>query len=207
MKIENGVLIEFDVYCPHIVFPRTMTAISEKMYEYLGLTDDIESIEVEDGNPVYRSVNNCLIDSATGTLIMGCKNSVIPDDNTIKKIGKLAFDGCLALEKIEIPEGVTEIGYMAFAFTSIEGIVIPESVTEISPLCFALNPQLKTVTIKGKNTKIGKMAFATKGEVKKHNRPTLIPESKANNIKIIAPKDSLAFEYAKEYEIQFEELK
>ena len=207
MRIENGVLIEIDVDCPHIVFPRTMTAISEKMYEYLGLTDEIESIEVEEGNPVYRSVNNCLIESATGTLILGCKNSVIPADNTIKKIGKLAFNGCQALKNIQIPEGVTELGYIAFAFTSIEEIVIPQSVTEISPLCFALNPQLKTVTIKGKNTKIGKMAFATKGEVQKHDRPTLIPESKANNIKIIAPKDSTAFEYAKEYEIEFEELK
>lgn len=207
MKIENGVLIEIDVNCPHIVFPRTMTAISDKMYEYLGLTDEIESIEVEEGNPFYRSVNNCLIESATGTLIMGCKNSVIPKDNTIKKIGKLAFDGCQSLKKIEIPEGVTEIGYMAFAFTSIKEIVIPESVTEISPLCFALNSQLKTVTIKGKNTKIGKMAFATKGEIEKHNKPPRIPESIANDIKIIALKDSTAFEYAKEYEIEFEELK
>lgn len=198
---------DFDVNCPHIVFPRTMTAISDKMYEYLCLTDEIERIEVEEGNPVFRSVNNCLIESATGTLIMGCKNSIIPDDNTIKKIGKMAFDGCLALKEIKIPQGVTEIGYMAFAFTSIEEIVIPESVTEISPLCFVLNPQLKTVIINGKNTKIGKMAFATKGEVKKHNRPTLIPESKANNIKIIAPNNSTAYEYAKEYEIEFEELK
>lgn len=126
-------------FAPHIVFPRTMTAISDKMYEYLCLTDEIESIEVEEGNPVFRSVNNCLIESATGTLIMGCKNSIIPDDNTIKKIGK--------------------------------------------------------------------MAFATKGEVKKHNRPMLIPEPRANNVKIIAPKNSTAYEYAKKYEIEFEELK
>lgn len=207
MIIEDGILLDLNELCPNLVFPRHMTAISDDMYESIFLTDEIETITVEEGNPVYHSAGNCLIETATCTVVLGCKNSVIPIDGSVKKIGDMAFNACTQLKNIEIPEGITRIGYLTFGFTGLEEIVIPESVNEIGAMCFALNQQLKRIVIKGENVSFGKMAFATKNEVKKYNRPMLIPENKANSFTIIAPKNSTAFEYAKEYEIEFEEIK
>ncbi|MBQ1175552.1 MAG: leucine-rich repeat protein, partial [Treponema sp.] len=75
----------------------------------------LESITVAPGNEVYRSSGDCLIETASGTLIAGCKNSQIPDDGSVRVIGKLAFATHTGLTELEIPEGVEEIGYGAFA--------------------------------------------------------------------------------------------
>ena len=69
----------------------------------------LASITVDEKNPVYHSAGNCLIETASKTLIAGCKNSIIPDDNSVTKIGFSAFDGCSGLTSISIPSGVTDI--------------------------------------------------------------------------------------------------
>ena len=60
------------------------------------------AIKVEEGNPVYDSRNNCnaIIETATNTLILGCKNTIIP--NTVTSIGTEAFLTCLGLNTITI---------------------------------------------------------------------------------------------------------
>ena len=59
MKIEDGVLKDIDeLVCPHLVFPENMTDIADEFYMSLGITDDIETIEVEEGNPFYHSAGN-----------------------------------------------------------------------------------------------------------------------------------------------------
>ena len=79
-------------------------------YECTGL----ESISVADGNTVYDSRNGCnaLIETASNTLIQGCKNTVIP--NTVTTIGDRAFFLCRMLLGIDIPASVTSIGDEAF---------------------------------------------------------------------------------------------
>lgn len=149
MKIENSVLKYIDeLNCPHLVFPKDMTDIDDEFYMALGITDDIETIEVEEGNPYYHSAGNCLIETQTKTLVLGCKNSVIPDDGSVTKIGKCAFNGCQALKRIEIPESVTELGYMSFAYTGLEEVVIPEDLAEIAPHSFSLNRYLEKIVVK-----------------------------------------------------------
>ena len=67
----------------------------------------LEKIAVESGNSCYDSRDNCnsIIDTETNTLIVGCKNSVIP--NSVTSIGGYAFAYCCGLVKItslaEIP--------------------------------------------------------------------------------------------------------
>lgn len=149
MKIENGVLKYIDeLNCPHLVFPEDMTDIADEFYMSLGETDDIETIEVEAGNPYYHSAGNCLIETATRTLVLGCKNSVIPDDGSVTKIGKFAFNGCQELKRIEIPDCVTELGYMSFAYTGLEEVVIPEDLAEIAPHSLSLNRYLERIIVK-----------------------------------------------------------
>ncbi len=74
----------------------------------------LEEITVEEGNPVYHASQNCLIKTQTRELIRGCRNSVIPSDGSVIKIGMRAFDGCEGLTKIDIPKSVTAVGAVAF---------------------------------------------------------------------------------------------
>ena len=55
------------------------------------------SIEVNSGNKVYDSRNNCnaIIETATNKLILGCKSTIIP--NSVTSIGYYAFYGCINL--------------------------------------------------------------------------------------------------------------
>ena len=95
----------------------------------------LTSITVAEGNPTYYSVNNCLIERGTNTLLRGCKNSIIP--NTVTTIGEYAFSSCYDLTSIDIPNSVTTIGEWAFydcsGLTSIE---IPDSVITIDQFAF-----------------------------------------------------------------------
>ena len=93
-----------------------------------GLTDII----VEEGNTKYYSVGNCLIETATKTLVAGCKTSVIPTDGSVTNIGKSAFNGRNNLTNIIIPDSVTNIGEEAFEnCNDLTSITIPDSVTNI----------------------------------------------------------------------------
>ena len=74
----------------------------------------LESISVESGNTKYDSRNNCnaIIETATNTLIYGCKNTIIP--YSVTTIGYSAFYGCSGLTSVTIPNSVTSISDYAF---------------------------------------------------------------------------------------------
>lgn len=97
---------------------------------------DIVSIDVDPRNSRYESPagSNVLIDKESGTLIVGCKNSVIPKG--VKQIGESAFAECWGLERIVIPEGVERIGSNAFRNCRNAEITIPASVKEIGQAAF-----------------------------------------------------------------------
>ncbi len=76
--------------------------------------DSLESINVDSGNTRYHSVNNCIIEIATKTLISGCKSSVIPKDGSVTRIAGEAFLYCRNLTSITIPDCITSIDDYAF---------------------------------------------------------------------------------------------
>ncbi len=126
-----------------ITIPDSVTSIGQLAFlECSGL----ESITVTEGNTKYRSENNCLIEKETNTLILGCKNSVIP--NGVTSIGELAFIRCSGLTSITIPDSVTSIGDEAFSWCSgLTSITIPDSVISIGRFAFDFCYNLESVIV------------------------------------------------------------
>ena len=93
----------------------------------------LEQITVASSNTYYDSRENCnaVIISSTNELIIGCKNTNIP--NSVTSIGDGVFYGCSTLTSIAIPNSVISIGEEAFyGCTGLTGtLVIPNSVISI----------------------------------------------------------------------------
>ena len=162
-----------------IVIPNSVTSIGESAFANSGLTSilipnsvvnigiyafmycsELTSIIVEEGNTRYDSRNNCnaFIETATNTLIRGCKNTKIPGGVT--SIGSSAFEDCYALTNIEIPNSVTSIGDFAFdGCVKLADVTIPNSVTSIGECAFQNCSGLKSVVIPNSVTSIGIWAF------------------------------------------------
>ena len=106
--------------------------------EKIGITPfqgtNLSAISVEEGNPVYKSDQNCIIRKADNVLIAGCKTSVIPA--YVKRIGPYAFQGC-SFTSIVIPEGVEKIGSNAFISSQLTEITLPNTLTTIEAGAFS----------------------------------------------------------------------
>ena len=163
-----------------INIPNSVTAIGNNVFESC---NELSCLVVESGNPIYDSRNNCnaIIETADNTLIVGCKNTIIPNSvttignfafcycwgltsiiipNSVTVIGKCAFEGCIGLTSVEIGNSVTSIG--RYAFYSCQGLTsinIPNSVTSIGNYAFFWCTGLTSIVIPNSVTSIGNEAF------------------------------------------------
>ena len=140
-----------------ITIPNSVTSIVGNIF--YGCSS-LSSITVDSSNTVYDSRNNCnaIIETATNTLISGCKNTIIP--NTVTSIGGGAFANCIGLTNITIPDSVTSIGDGAFQqCNSLSSISIPNSVASIGASAFNGCTSLTSVTIGSGVTSIDNNAF------------------------------------------------
>ena len=155
------------VGCKNSIIPNSVTRIGDSAFEYCsGLTEltlpnsvasigdsafyvcrGLEKITVESGNSCYDSRDNCnsIIDKKTNTLIVGCKNSIIP--NSVTSIGSGAFAYCSGLTELTLPNSVTSIGYAAFRGCSgLTELTLPNSITSIGDYAFADCSGLSKIT-------------------------------------------------------------
>ena len=96
-----------------ITIPASVLEIVDNPFENCAA---LESITVEAGNSVFASPDGCnaiIKTSAPTTLLVGCKNTVIPA--TLEFIGKKAFKDCTGLTSITLPESVSYIYSDAFS--------------------------------------------------------------------------------------------
>ncbi len=97
---------------------------------------NVKSLTVDEKNPAYHCVNNCVIETATKTVVLGCTKSKLPEDGSISKIGDCAFAET-KIKKLTIPDGVTSIGERAFSGVRIKELSLPSSLTEVGYYAFS----------------------------------------------------------------------
>ena len=106
----------------------------------------LESITVEEGNPVFHSTENCLIETATKTLVVGCNTSIIPGDGSVTSIGMSAFANNLQLTNLVIPSPITRIGDHVFSGSiNIESIVFNGKLSYVGTSAFSSLKSTATV--------------------------------------------------------------
>ena len=95
----------------------------------------LTSIEVDEGNKVYKSEGNCVIRIADNMLAVGCRESEIP--SYVERIGNFAF--CEAdLTSLTLPEGLVSIGKFAFCRNGgLTKLSLPQSLESIGYRAFS----------------------------------------------------------------------
>lgn len=167
-------------------FPSTVVHIEESEgARYFGSYPKLETIYVDENNPILSSENGILYDKPKGCLykypeakggeydmpstvsiidiaaFSGCSNltrvSISPN---VTRIDDYTFGGCSMLREIEIPESVSVLGEGSFSgCTSLESIILPAGITEIGVGAFILCNSLKAVTIPQNVSKIEETTF------------------------------------------------
>ncbi len=143
-----------DLEC--VIFGTGVTNVGN-IFDYC---DNVKTILVKEGNPIYHSAGNCLIDTQQKKLVLGCQSSVIPTDGSVTSIGAHAFDGCKNLKSIDIPPCVTRIEKAAFYdCAGLEKVSFGEGVREIGEGAFESCGELRELVFHQGLQTIEKMAF------------------------------------------------
>lgn len=135
-----------------IKIPLSVTSIEHAVFWYCKGTDSLNIhqslisintsafvgcsglIMVEEGNPIYSSIDGVLFNK-TQTKLIHCPASLngqylIP--SSVDSIGESAFENCKSLISIIIPSSVSYIGYKAFEnCENLHSITIPSSIKSI----------------------------------------------------------------------------
>jgi len=158
-------------------------------YAFIGC-GALETIEVSENNPFYKSIDGVLFDHDAKTLLnyprgKSEEHYTVPNtvtaigDNafiynthiasvtlgeTITSIGAFAFNACINLTEINLPNSVTTIGNAAFADCgALSSIVLPKYLTEINATVFSNCSSLQHITIPRFVRIIKDSAFAKTG--------------------------------------------
>ena len=112
-----------------IHLPSSVTELSGIAFE--GCTN-LTTLTVDENNPVYTAVGNCIIDKRTGTLVAGGVDAVIPSDGSVLIIGESAFYSRYTAESLVIPDSVTKIESKAFSdCRAIQSIVFSSALISL----------------------------------------------------------------------------
>lgn len=105
----------------------------------LGKCVSLTELTVDEANPLYRGENNLLYtkDMTVLVCVPASRMGSFTVADTVKAIGERAFSGCMLLDRILLPEGLTEICIRAFeGCQALEEIEIPRHVVQIQRYAF-----------------------------------------------------------------------
>lgn len=131
-------------------------------YSYFGGCDALVDIEVDSANPFFTSKSGMILSKDEEKLIYcapGMKGIVtVPD--TVKVIGRDAFENCKSIETIILPEGLETIESSSFSgCKELKAINLPATIVQLPSYCFSGCSSLQTVDLS--NVKIiGESAFS-----------------------------------------------
>lgn len=135
--------------CPlqNINIPQKLTKFSPAL-AFSGCKD-LQTISVASGNQRYDSRNDCnaIIEKSTSKLVLGCYSTTIP--NSVRIIGRGAFNNCPLLTNMNLPERLSVIEENAFSGTSLASVSIPSQVSEIGSHAFPKT--LETIIVDEEN--------------------------------------------------------
>ena len=123
---------------------------------------NLTSINVDNDNPHYSSIDGVLFNKDATTLIRypEGKRGAYTIPNGVTEIGDMAFYNNTNLTSVTIPDGVTHIVDEAFVgCTNLISVKIPSSVTSIGAFAFGWCKALPSVTIPSSVTSIEELAF------------------------------------------------
>jgi len=105
-----------------ISIPKSLTYMDYSSFE----GSNLKKITVDASNETYDSREDCnaVIETATNTLLIGCKGSTVP--NSIDSIADNAFYYRGSLDSIRIGSGVQKIGTKAFYGSNLSSISVAE---------------------------------------------------------------------------------
>lgn len=145
-----------------ISIPQSLEVIVSQDYGYgtpFVYCSSLESISVDDENPIFYSENNAIIRRDNKTLVVGCKTTTIPDD--IETIGRSAFQGAGDGGDLVVPNSVTAINDYAFYESQFSGtITFSDSLRYIGVKAFSYCHISGSLTIPHSVTEIGNYAFS-----------------------------------------------
>ena len=159
LNIPNGVnTIILQAFSDAHITSLTISGSVTKIESLAFQGADIGSIVVEEGNPIYDSRDNCnaVIETASNSIIVGCKNTVFP--SSVTSIGVGAFSG-YAQSTITIPNHIITIEQDAFRASELTSVIIGNSVKTIGVAAFEYCEKLASVTIPESVTTIGIISF------------------------------------------------
>lgn len=126
------------------------TGITVDAFKY---TSGITAINVDENNPVYKSIDGIVYNRDNAVLICPAgKEGIITLPDGTSSIREAAFKGCNNITGIKIPETCTEIMSEAFAGTQITDLYIPETVSTLNAFAFEEMSELKTLHLSANST-------------------------------------------------------
>ena len=128
-----------------IDLPSALTVIGEDAFSYSGLT----SIDIPEGVAA--------LPQDTFYKCYDLESAHLPD--SLRTIDRYAFEYCTSLKTINLPEGLTSIGYGTFRNCGLEEIVIPSSITSWGSESFTNDTSLRKVTVNSGTDHIAYRAF------------------------------------------------
>jgi hypothetical protein len=117
--------------------------VSEIGIRAFGGCSELHRILVSEKNEHYFAESNCIVEKASRTVILGCKDSKIPERSDVTALLR-TFYGSSQLHCLSIPQNIKYIGESTFAFClGMEKLYIPRGVKKIDPDAFLACSELK----------------------------------------------------------------